>query len=63
MEGLRMSEWIGTFWFLTAIYLSSIRLQTIIDPWPNWTLLLVIPAHQIAIIGFAGVVAWMYGYV
>ena len=55
-----MPEWVGTVWFLMAIYWSSIRLQKIIDPWPEWTLLLVIPAHQVVIVGFAGVVAWMY---
>ena len=55
-----MAEWVGTVWFLMAIYWSSIRLQKIIDPWPRWTLLAVIPAHQIVIVGFAGVVAWMY---
>lgn len=55
-----MSEWVGTVWFLMAIYWSSIRLQHIIDPWPKWTLLLAIPAHQVVIWGFAGVVAWMY---
>ncbi len=55
-----MPEWIGTFWFLTAILLSSIRLQKIIDPWPQWTLAFVVPAHVALIVGFAGVVAWMY---
>ena len=55
-----MPEWVGTVWFLMAIMWSSIRLQHIIDPWPNWTLLLVVPAHQVVIWMFAGVVAWMY---
>jgi len=56
-----MSEWIGTFWFLGALYLSSVYVQKLIDPWPNWTLILVVPAHQVVIISFTGVIAWMYG--
>jgi len=53
-------ELMGTIWFLGSVYLWFYYGQKLIDPWPNWTLAIVVPIQQLGILGLIWLTVLMF---
>ncbi len=55
------SEWIGTVLFLVAIGLTGTKIERMIAPWPQWTVVPTLVVFLTLITIYAAAIAAMYG--
>lgn len=56
-----MRDFAGIVTFLALIYMGAIVLQRLIDPWPQWTLIVALPGWAVIVGLIGGLVGVVFG--